>query len=127
MLLFRTDSLKMCYEDLEAARQWWVQTFDCRQVSAPAHWTYLLPSDVVLAVSGALMPVIVLSSLAEEEAARLERADEHPILFTNDLRNAREFLARRGLAPGPIQSGAGPQYFLIRDPEGNAIEICEEP
>ena len=28
---------------------------------------------------------------------------------------------------GPIQPGGGTEFFEVRDPEGNSIEICKEP
>lgn len=29
--------------------------------------------------------------------------------------------------PGAIQEAGGTQFFEVRDPEGNVVEICEEP
>src|ERR1700682_4838368 len=31
MALFQTDSLALCYLNIEAATQWWIATFDCRR------------------------------------------------------------------------------------------------
>lgn len=49
------------------------------------------------------------------------------MIFTNKLKKAHEYLRSRGATPGPIQDGGGTQFFEIRDPEGNIIEICKEP
>jgi hypothetical protein len=38
---------------------------------------------------------------------------------------AREHLMSKGSAPSLIQDAGGKQFFEVRDPEGNAIEICE--
>jgi catechol 2,3-dioxygenase-like lactoylglutathione lyase family enzyme len=51
-----------------------------------------------------------------------------PILFTKNINKARDYVSSRGTAVGPIERDAqGTAYFEIRDPEGNVIEVCEEP
>ena len=48
MVLFRTDSVTLSYSDVEAAKRWWVNAFDCKQVKVPPEWDNPLPSDVAL-------------------------------------------------------------------------------
>jgi len=51
-----------------------------------------------------------------------------PRLNCSNAKKAREFLASRAIAVGEIQQdGQGTHYFEMRDLEGNAIEISEEP
>lgn len=35
MALFRTYSLVLCCSDVATAKQWWIETFNCKPVSAP--------------------------------------------------------------------------------------------
>ncbi len=51
-----------------------------------------------------------------------------PILFTPNIKKAREYVASHGAIIGEIERDAqGTRYFEFRDPEGNVIEITEEP
>jgi len=51
-----------------------------------------------------------------------------PLLFTSNIKKAKDFLNSRGAGLGEIEQGAqGTHYFEIRDPEGNVIEVSEEP
>jgi hypothetical protein len=125
MAPFQTDSLVLCYSNIEAATRWWIATFDCRQVKVPPDWDDPLPSDVALRLPGSPEPTILLCDQAEVQQAGCSGSNEHPIVFCTKLTKAHEYLNHRGAAPGPIQDGGGPQYFEIIDPEGNVIEICE--
>jgi hypothetical protein len=49
------------------------------------------------------------------------------IIFCSKLKKAHEYLRGRGAAAGPIQDSGGAEFFEVRDPEGNVIEICKEP
>ena len=51
-----------------------------------------------------------------------------PLLYSSNVKKAREFLTSRGVSVGEIQQDRqGTDYFEMRDLEGNIIEICEEP
>lgn len=51
-----------------------------------------------------------------------------PMLYTTNVRKAREFLSARGVRVGEIQQDRqGTHYFEMHDLEGNVIEITEEP
>ncbi len=51
-----------------------------------------------------------------------------PLLFTTNIKKAREFVNSRGASVGEIEQDAqGTHYFELRDPEGNMIEVSEEP
>jgi hypothetical protein len=84
------------------------------------------PSDVFLELPGDTYSLVLLSSQVECQQAGLAQPDR-PIIFCDKLRQAHEFLSARGTAAGPIQDCRGTQFFEIRDPEGNVIEICKEP
>jgi hypothetical protein len=49
-------------------------------------------------------------------------------LYTSNIKKAKELLSARGVSAGEIQQDAqGTHYFELRDLEGNAIEVTEEP
>jgi predicted enzyme related to lactoylglutathione lyase len=51
-----------------------------------------------------------------------------PILFTKKIDRIKKVLVERGVEAGPVeQDRQGIHYFQIHDPEGNAIEVVEEP
>jgi catechol 2,3-dioxygenase-like lactoylglutathione lyase family enzyme len=127
MALFYTDFLSLCCTDIQAEKQWWVATFDCKPAGVPADWDCPLPSDVALKLPGSDGPTILLSDKTEVQRAGNERRNDHPMVLCSNLKKAHEYLRGMGAAPGPIQEGGGTQFFEIRDPEGNVIEICKEP
>jgi catechol 2,3-dioxygenase-like lactoylglutathione lyase family enzyme len=50
------------------------------------------------------------------------------MLYASNVKKAREFLSARGVNVGDIQQDRqGTHYFEMRDPEGNVIEVSEEP
>lgn len=50
-----------------------------------------------------------------------------PMLYSSNLKKAREHLTSRGVNVGEIlQDRQGTHYFELRDLEGNLIEICQE-
>ncbi len=109
-LFFGSDSIVLRYSDVNAAKQWWIRVFDCKEVPVPADWDNPLPSDVALKLPGDLEPTVLLSSRSEaERAGRIERVCE------------------RGAAASPPQEEGGLELFEITDPEGNVIEVCNEP
>jgi catechol 2,3-dioxygenase-like lactoylglutathione lyase family enzyme len=55
------------------------------------------------------------------------RTDKTPILFTRKIGKMRDVMMARGVHVKHIQRDRqGIQYFEIRDPEGNEIEVVEE-
>lgn len=51
-----------------------------------------------------------------------------PILFSPNVKKARETLSARGVNVSDIlQDRQGTSYFEMRDLEGNVVEISEEP
>jgi hypothetical protein len=103
------------------------RNFNCKLSQLPAEWDDTLRSDVALKLPGDDEPTVLLCARAEVEEAGLARPNEHPIIFSDKLKKSHEFLLSRGSAPGPIQESRGTQFFEIRDPEGNVIEVCKEP
>jgi len=51
MAQYWTESITFYYSDLNAAKRWWIATFDCKQVPLP-DWDDPLPSDVALKLPG---------------------------------------------------------------------------
>jgi hypothetical protein len=128
MALFRTDSVALVYSSVEQAKQWWVNAFDCKEAKVPLDWDNSLPSDVALKLPGYSEPTILLSDRAEVEQAGFDRTSTVvPIIFSDKVKKAYEHFCSRAIVAGPIQSDSETQFFEIRDNEGNAIEICEEP
>lgn len=128
MSLFYTDSVTLAYADVEAAKRWWLNAFDCKVVSIPSDWDCPLPSDVALQLPGHDAPAILLNSKAEVEQAGFERPSPlASVIFCNKLKKGYDHLASRGVLAGPIQDGGDTEFFEIRDTEGNVIQICKEP
>jgi hypothetical protein len=128
MALFRTDSIVLSYQDVEAAKKWWIDAFDCKAVKVPSNWDNQLPSDVALKLPGYDVPTILLNSRAEVGRAGLDgRSPVASDIFCDKLKKAHEQLSSRGIAPGPIQDGGDMQFFEIRDLEDNLIQVCKEP
>jgi len=128
MASFYTDSVALNYSNIEAAKQWWIDAFDCKVVSVPADWDNPLPSDVALKFPGDSEPTILLSARAEVGRAGFDRPSPvASVIFCDKLKKAYEQLSSRGILVGPIQDGGDMQFFEIRDIEGHLIEICKEP
>lgn len=54
--------------------------------------------------------------------------EENPMLYASKIEKARDKLISRGVSVGPIEEDRqGIHYFVIRDLDGNQIEITEEP
>ena len=71
-------------------------------------------------------PAVLLCDKTEVNRAGLDRGYSHPLIFCSNLKKGHEQLRLRNAAVDPIQEGGGTQFFNIRDPEGNIIEICKE-
>ena len=128
MPLFFTDSVTLAYADVEGAKRWWIEAFDCKVAAVPPDWDCQLPSDVALQLPGHDAPTILLNAKAEVEQASFDRPSPvASVIFSNKLKKGHEHLTNRGVLPGPIQDGGDTQFFEIRDSEGHLIEICKEP
>jgi len=127
MGLFHTDSVALSYANVEAAKQWWIDVFDCKVARVPQDWDSPLPSDVALALPGDSEPTILLSAQSEVEQAHFDRPSPvSTVLFCDKLKKAHEHLSSRSVLTGPIEDGGDMQFFEIRDTEGHLIEICKE-
>ncbi len=69
MPLFYTDSVTLAYSNVEGAKRWWIDAFDCKVARVPPDWDCPLPSDVALQLPGHSAPTILLSAKAEVEQA----------------------------------------------------------
>jgi hypothetical protein len=65
MGLFSADSLVMCYLNVEVAKRWWIDQFECKQTEVPEEWDDPLSSDVALRLPGYDEPTILLSDQRE--------------------------------------------------------------
>lgn len=119
MPLFYTDSLTLAYSDVEAAKRWWIEAFDCKAAKVPSDWDCPLPSDVALQLPGHDAPTILLNAKADVEQAGYDKP--------SPLAKGHEQLSNRGVLAGPIPDGGDTQFFDVRDIEGNVIQICKEP
>ncbi len=128
MPLFYTDAVTLAYSDLEAAKRWWINAFDCKVVKVPSEWDCPLPSDVAFQLPGHETPTILLTSMAEVKEAGFSRPNPvTSVIFCNKLKKGHELLCARGVLAGPIQDGGDTEFFEVRDTEGNLVEICKEP
>ena len=126
-MTFYTDSLVLTYTHVEAAKQWWIDTFDCKVAKVPAEWDNPLPSDVALKFSHDKEPTILLCAQSEVEQAKFDRPS--PVvstIFCDNLKKAHERLSTSGIFVGPMQDGGDMQYFEIRDIEEHLIQVCKE-
>ena len=128
MPLFYTDSVTLAYADLESAKRWWIEAFDCKVARVPPDWDCPLPSDVALQLPGHDAPTILLNAKAELDQAGFETPSPvASVIFCSSLKKGHEHLTNRGVPPGPIQDGGDTQFFEIHDSEGHLIEVCKEP
>lgn len=128
MGLFHTDSVALSYSNVEAAKQWWIDTFGCKVARGPRGWDNPLPSDVALSLPGYSEPTILLSAQSEVEQAHFDRPSPvATVIYCDKLKKAHDHLSGHGAPAGPIQDGGDMQFFEIRDTEGHLIEICQEP
>ena len=86
-LFFGSDPIVVCCTDVNAAKQWWINVFDCKEVTVLEDWDDTLPSDVALKLPGDVEPTVLLSNRAETERAGLT-VPTHPIVFTRKLKKA---------------------------------------
>jgi hypothetical protein len=115
------------YSDVQAAKQWWTKTFNCKATPVPDDWDNSLPSDVALKFPGDSDPTVLLSDKAEALHCGFDRSNPVvTIIFSDKLKKAHEYISARGVITGPIQDGGDTQFFEIRDTEGNLIQVCRE-
>src|SRR5207247_2032368 len=62
MPLFYTDSVTLAYSNVEGAKRWWIDAFDCKVARVTPDWDCPLPSDVALRLPGHSAPTILLSA-----------------------------------------------------------------
>jgi hypothetical protein len=127
MALFRTDSLVLSYSNIDQAKRWWVDTFDCKPTNVPGDWDNPLPSDVALKFPSDSEPTILLCDKAEAALEKFDRSNPiASVIFSDKLKKAHEYLSNRAVTVGPIEDGGDMQLFEIRGIEGNLIQICKE-
>lgn len=74
MPLFYTDSITLSYSDIQAAKRWWIDAFDCKVAKVPQDWDCQLPSDVALRLPCYDAPTILLKARSEVERAGTYRS-----------------------------------------------------
>jgi hypothetical protein len=124
-MTFYTDSLVLTYTSVEAAKQWWIDSFACKVEKVPAEWDNPLPSDVALKFPQDKEPTILLCAQSEVEEAKLDSPSAVvSTIFCDNLKKAHELLSTRRILVGPVQDGGDTQYFEIRDIQGHLIQVC---
>jgi hypothetical protein len=117
----------LSYSNIDAAKRWWIDAFDCKVAKVPPDWDNPLPSDVALKLPGDSEPTVLLNARSEVEQAGFDRPSPVvSVIFCDKLKKAHELLSSRGILVGPIQDGGDTQFFEIRDIENNCIQICKE-
>jgi hypothetical protein len=112
MGLFGVDSLVMCYSNLEVAKLWWIEVFDCTQVGLP-DWDNPLPSDVALKLTGDDEPTILLCDQREVQAAGFERAKRSSPHVFGKANESTRTLSIQGRGAWANTSG---RQTVLRDP-----------
>jgi hypothetical protein len=127
MALFWTEFICFEYANLDAAKRWWIASFECKQVPLPG-WDDPLPSDIALKLPGfAAEPSILLRDRSEVGPPASAAPRRNQIIFCDRLEKAREHLGSRGVSVSSIEDARGGKFFHVSDSEGNLIEICKEP
>ncbi len=105
--------------DLDAAARWYSQTFGCRYseaVDEDGERTINLYYDKEDLLGLMLAPTTYPPN------------DVPPIIFTSNAAKANDQLSRKNVIAYPVQQDEqGTKFFEIRDCDGNALEISEEP
>jgi hypothetical protein len=117
-LLQIPDSIYIGVTDAVAASLWYIEKLGLQQVVAP---TSDAGDCVSLAFSERDESAIILGP-------RDATADQRPILYATNIGKAIDLLSSRGVSVMPIElDRQGTRYFVMRDLEGNEIEVTEEP
>jgi hypothetical protein len=88
---FYADSLALTYSNVDAAKQWWIEAFDCKVAKVPEDWDNTLPSDVALKFPRDDEPTILLSAQTEVDQAKFDRPSTVVSTIIHDLlRQAKE-------------------------------------
>ena len=106
--------------DISAATAWYIQKLGLRKVMLEIDDR---PDCVTLAFGEEEYAITLGPPVSPETLDELTH-----ILFTSNVRKARDFLSSRGVQVSEIQQDRqGTRYFETHDLEGNQIEITEEP
>jgi hypothetical protein len=116
-LLRIADSMYVGVVDVAAASAWYIDKLGFQQVVLDDE-----EGCMALAFSQNDMTAITLGP-------RGRPADgTTPMLYASNVERAREKLISRGVNVGPIEEDLqGTHYFMIRDLDGNPVEITKEP
>lgn len=111
-------SLRILVRDIDSVSPWYVEKLGlCKLAEAPPQE----PGAAIFRFKSDGHSVILTTSSGFQTG-------KTPILFTKKIGRIRDVLGARGVAVGKIeQDRQGIHYFQIHDPEGNAIEVVEEP
>lgn len=105
--------------DRESAIAWYKEKFDISQTRYPMAEDM---SDTSLVSRNGKLYV----EIGKPNAANAQRGFV-PLIYVRNIQKARDWLSARNVSAGPIATDGQTQYFEIRDPENNMIEICKEP
>jgi|SRR5579871_3598545 catechol-2,3-dioxygenase len=117
-LLRIADSIYLGVIDVASACTWYMDNLGLRQVISQADEE----ECTSLAFSKRDTAVITLGPRGRPTDSAT------PMLYASNVEKARDALLSRGVSVGAIEvDRQGTHYFLMRDLDGNQIEITEEP
>ena len=105
--------------DLDATARWYAQVFGCKFAEVRDDDG---ERNIRLYFDEEDIEAFLLAPLT------YPRNDLPPIIFTANAAKANEQLGRKNIIVYPVQKDEqGTKFFEIRDCDGNALEISEEP
>ncbi len=117
-----SDNCAVDVRNLTAARQWYNEKLGLSEVKTDREDDSGRPfADLSLSKSEPFLTIVELAPGASAEK-------QHVIFYAGNLEKTREWMSDRGVTVEPITADSGGnRLFLLRDFDGNAIEVCVEP
>jgi predicted enzyme related to lactoylglutathione lyase len=111
-------STRIFVRDIDSASPWYIQNLGLRKL---AQKDIRDSEAATLAFKEDGRSVVLTTRAGAGTGNRL-------ILFTKKIGKMREIMTARGVMVGKVERDRqGTQYFQIHDPEGNEIEVVQEP
>ena len=111
-------SVRVLVRDIDSVSPWYIEKLGLRKL-AESPWGESGVATFRFKEDGNSVVLTTRAGLGTGKTA---------MLFTKKIGRIRDVLVARGVKVGAIeQDRQGIRYFQIRDPEGNLIEVIEEP
>jgi hypothetical protein len=118
-LLWVADSFYIGVRDVAAASSWYIEKLGLKKTTVEMDEG---EGCVALVFPKEIPTPIVLGPL------RAKTDGTTPMLYSSNIKKAKDWLGSRRVNVGEVlQDRQGTHYFELRDLEGNAIEVSEEP